>query len=72
MHQRVAEFIRIGLQQYDQDPQNIEAYSENIDSPREFLFWMQTLEIGKMTARTNLQWIENVIKQIHNGEIPEA
>jgi len=70
MYQRVADFMRIGLQQYDQIPQNIEAYSDYVDSPREFFFWMQTLEIGKMMARTNLEWIEGVIQQIQNGEIP--
>jgi hypothetical protein len=32
---------------------------------------MQTLEIGKMMARTNLAWIENVIDQIKRGDIPE-
>ena len=71
MYQRVADFMRMGLQQYDQIPQSMESYSDYVQSPREFFFWMQTLEIGKMTARTNLEWIENVIEQIKNGEIPE-
>jgi DNA-binding PadR family transcriptional regulator len=71
MYQRVADHMRIGLQQYELIPQEIEAYSEYVRSPREFFFWMQTLEIGKLTARTNLEWIENVIQQIKNGEIPE-
>lgn len=71
MYQRVADFIRMGLQQYDQIPQDMEAYAEHIHSPREFFFWMQTLEIGKLTARTNLAWIEDVIQQIQNGDIPE-
>lgn len=72
IYQRVAEFMRLGLQQYDQIPQEMQAYAEYIQSPREFFFWMQTLEIGKMMARTNLEWIENVIERIQNGEIPEA
>jgi DNA-binding PadR family transcriptional regulator len=71
MYQRVADFMRLGLQQYEQIPQEMEAYSEYVQSPREFFFWMQTLEIGKMTARTNIEWIENVIEKIQNGEIPE-
>jgi PadR family transcriptional regulator, regulatory protein AphA len=71
MYQRVADFMRMGLQQYEQIPQEMEAYADFNQSPREFFFWMQTLEIGKMTARTNLEWIENVIEQIQNGEIPE-
>ncbi len=71
MYQRVAEFMRMGLQQYDQIPQEMEAYADYVQSPREFFFWMQTLEIGKMTARTNLEWIEGVIEQIQKGEIPD-
>jgi len=72
MYQRVAEFMRIGLEQYDQIPQEMDAYADYVDSPREFFFWMQTLEIGKMMARTNLEWIEDVIEKIKNGDLPEA
>jgi len=72
MYQRVAAFMRLGLQQYDQIPLDMEAYAEYVQSPREFFFWMQTLEIGKMMARTNLAWIENVIAQIESGTIPDA
>jgi len=71
MYRRVADFMRMGLEQYDQIPQEMEAYAEYVQSPREFFFWMQTLEIGKMVVRTNLEWIENVIQQIESGEIPE-
>jgi hypothetical protein len=71
IYERAADFMRAGLQVYDQIPQTIEAYAEYVQSPREFFFWMQTLEIGKMTAHTNIDWIEKVIEQIKNGEIPE-
>jgi DNA-binding PadR family transcriptional regulator len=71
MYRRVADFMRMGLQQYDRIPQDMGAYSDYVQSPREFFFWMQTLEIGKMAAQTNLKWIENVIEQIENGEIPD-
>jgi DNA-binding PadR family transcriptional regulator len=71
MYQRVADYMRIGLQQYEQIPQEMEAYADFNQSPREFFFWMQTLEIGKMTARTNLEWIENMIARIKSGDIPE-
>ena len=71
MYRRVAELIRQGIEQYEQIPQDMSAYSEYVQSPRDFFFWMQTLEIGKMTARTNLEWIENVIAQIEDGKIPE-
>lgn len=72
IYRRVADFMRQGLQQYDQIPQDMEAYADTIQSRREFFFWMQTLEIGKMMVRTNLAWIENVIDQIESGAIPEA
>ena len=71
MYRRVADFMRLGLQQYEQIPQEMEAYAEYVQSPREFFFWMQTLEIGKMMVRTNLEWIEGVIAQIQSGDIPE-
>ena len=71
IYQYAADFMRAGLQQYDQIPQDIGAYADTTQSPREFFFWMQTLEIGKMMARTNLAWIENVIEKIKNGEIPQ-
>ncbi len=71
MYQRVADFMRLGLEQYDQIPQSMEVYADYVQSPREFFFWMQTLEIGKMMAKTNLEWIENVIAQLQSGEIPE-
>jgi PadR family transcriptional regulator, regulatory protein AphA len=72
MYQRVADFIRMGLHQYDLIPQTMEAYSDFVQSPREFFFWMQTLEIGKMMAQTNLEWIENVIAQLQSGEVPDV
>lgn len=71
MYQRLADFMRIGLQQYEQIPQEMEAYADYVQSRREFFFWMQTLEIGKMMAHTNLEWIENVIAQLKTGQVPE-
>ena len=71
MYERVADYMQVGLQQYDLIPHEMEAYAEYVESPREFFFWMQTLEIGKMMARTNLEWIETVIEQLKSGEIPE-
>jgi len=61
IYKRAAEFMRQGIGQYEHIPQQMGSYSEYIKSPREFFFWMQTLEIGKMMARTNLEWIENVM-----------
>jgi hypothetical protein len=72
MFERVADFLRAGLGAYDAIPQEMEAYEEYVQSPREFFFWMLTLEIGKLTARANLEWLESVIERIRNDEIPPA
>lgn len=70
MFERVADEIRAGLAQYERIPRNIEAYSSYTRSPREFFCWMLTLDIGISTARANLEFAENLIQRIHNGEIP--
>lgn len=69
--QRAAGFIRAGLEQYEQIPEDMEAYSDYVDSPREFYFWMLTLEAGKVTGRANLAWMESVMERIKAGEIPQ-
>jgi hypothetical protein len=33
---------------------------------------MLTLDIGKNTARANLEWLESTIERIRNGEIPQV
>jgi DNA-binding PadR family transcriptional regulator len=71
MFERVADFLRAGMEAYDAIPQQMEAYEGYVQSPREFYFWMLTLEIGKNTARANLEWLESVIQRIKNGEIPQ-
>ena len=67
---RAAENMRAGLTQYQQVPRDIEAYSQYTDSPREFFFWLLTLDVGIHTLRSNLESIENLIQRIQNGELP--
>ena len=64
--------VRAGLAVFDAIPQQMDAYSDYMRSPREFFFWMLTLEVGQMSSRANLAWIENVIERIKNGEVPQA
>jgi PadR family transcriptional regulator, regulatory protein AphA len=71
MFERVAEHMRAGLAAYDAVPQQIEAYEDYTRSQREFFFWMLTLDIGKHTARANLEWLEGMIERIRSGEIPQ-
>jgi PadR family transcriptional regulator, regulatory protein AphA len=68
--EHVATEIRAGLAQYEHIPRNIEAYSSYTQSPREFFCWMLTLDIGISTARANLEFTENLIQRIRNGELP--
>jgi len=68
---RAAENMRVGLAQYQQIPRDIEAYSQYTDSPREFFFWMLTLDVGIHTLQSNLEFIEALIQRIQNGELPQ-
>lgn len=71
MFERTAERIRGVLTLYEQIPQQVEAYHEYMESPREFFCWMLTLEAGFKSAQANLDWLEDVIRRIKNGEMPE-
>jgi PadR family transcriptional regulator, regulatory protein AphA len=65
-----ADTMRAILAQYDQVPAQIAPYQKEIDSPREYFFWMLTLENGITNMRANLAWAESVIERIKNGQLP--
>ncbi|HTX91661.1 MAG TPA: PadR family transcriptional regulator [Anaerolineales bacterium] len=67
----VAVAMRAILAQYEQVPDQIEAYRMDIDSPREHYFWMLTLDNGIRSMRASLEWAENVIEQIKAGKVPQ-
>ena len=69
--ERAAANIRAGLAHYGQIPREIEAYSQYTNSPRDFFFWLLTLDIGVNMLQANLVFIENLIQRIRNGEIPQ-
>ncbi len=69
--ERAAETMHAGLAHYAQIPREIEAYSEYTASPRDFFFWMLTLDVGVHTLQSNLDFIENLIQRIRNGELPQ-
>ncbi|MCJ7622224.1 MAG: PadR family transcriptional regulator [Anaerolineaceae bacterium] len=70
MFERAADMMRVGLAQYQQIPREIEAYSQYTNSPRDFFFWKLTIDVGVHTLQSNLNFIENLIQRIHNGELP--
>jgi PadR family transcriptional regulator AphA len=65
-----AAIMRAMLDQYDQVPEKISPYQQEINSPRENFFWMLTLENGISSMRANLQWAESVIERLKKGEVP--
>ncbi len=65
-----AGMMRRVLAQYDQIPEQIAPYRDEIGSPREYFFWMLTLENGIATMRANLEWAESVIQRIKSGLAP--
>lgn len=70
MFEHTAMVMREGLEHYAQIPGTIEAYAEYTTSPREFFFWMLTLEVGVHTLKSNLVFLESLIERIRNGELP--
>jgi PadR family transcriptional regulator AphA len=68
--ERTAVLLRAGLEQYAHIPRNIEAYSEYTHSPREFFFWMLTLEVGNHNLQSSLEFVKNLIQRIRSGELP--
>ena len=72
MFERIAGLMRAGLETLEQVPQNMGNYQATGQSPREFYFWMLTLDFGITSARANVAWVENVIERIRSGEIPHS
>jgi DNA-binding PadR family transcriptional regulator len=66
-----AGMMRMALAQYDQVPDLLGPFEEEIPSPREHFFWLLTLENGIRNMRANLEWAESVIERIRKGEIPQ-
>lgn len=68
--EQTAAQLRAGLEHFAQIPRDIEAYRDYTTSPREFFFWMLTLDVGIHNLQSSLDFIENLIQRMRNGEIP--
>ena len=66
----VAAILREVLDQYHKIPEQIVPYQQEINSPREYFFWMLTLDNGIRNMRANLEWAESVIAQFKAGKAP--
>jgi PadR family transcriptional regulator, regulatory protein AphA len=67
----IAAILRDVLARYEQIPETIVPYQQEINSPREHFFWMLTLENGIRNIRTTLEWAESLIERIKNGDVPQ-
>jgi PadR family transcriptional regulator AphA len=71
MFERFAAQMRLGLQMFDRVPRQMDAYSDTIQSEREFFFWLLTLEAGQRAAQANLEIVEDILTRLRSGEIPQ-
>jgi hypothetical protein len=62
--------MRAFLDRYDQVPDHLGPFQDEIPSPREHFFWLLTLENGIVNMRANLDWAESIIERIKNGQVP--
>lgn len=65
-----ATVLRAVLAQYDQVPEQLEVHRAELNSPREYFFWLLTLENGIRSMRANLEWAESVIERLKSGQVP--
>ncbi|MFN2270567.1 MAG: PadR family transcriptional regulator [Anaerolineae bacterium] len=70
MLERLAVAMRGTLARYDQVPQESAEYCDAVGQPREEFFWMLTLEWGINATRSQLKWLEDIIRRIRNKEHP--
>ncbi len=66
-----ADLLRAVLARYEKIPDQLAPYKEEINSPREYFFWMLTLENGITGVRASLAWAESVIERIKSGQVPQ-
>jgi DNA-binding PadR family transcriptional regulator len=64
--------MQLGLAQYRQISKDPAQYSDFVKSPREFFFMMLTLEVGENMMKSNIEFLQSVIKRFKDGEVPPA
>ena len=70
--ERAADQMRAGLAQYARISRDPQQYLQFTNSPRDFYFWMLTLDVGENVLQSNLTFIEEKLQKMRNGEIPAA
>jgi PadR family transcriptional regulator AphA len=65
------DLIRRHLAELEHIPRYVLAYAQEVDSARDAYFWKSTLELGILSARAALAWLESVIADIRNDNVPK-
>jgi PadR family transcriptional regulator AphA len=66
----VAEYCRKALEVYEAISNETIAEYEKQVGPREAFCWNLTVDLGLRSVQAQLEWAENVIKQIKRGKLP--
>lgn len=66
-----AQSMRKTLAAYEQLSQELTSKLPETCTPREHFFWMSTLDLGIRTTRANIDWVENIIRQLKSGNVPQ-
>ncbi len=66
-----AEILRERLAEFEQIPQQSEAYLQKVDSPRDVFFWTLTLDYGVRVNRAKLEWVEAAIERLKVAQTAE-
>lgn len=67
-----AAIFRTMLDQYNAVPEQSSAMLANAPGGRDRYFWLQTLELGKLTAQAQLEWAETILADLRAGRVPET
>ncbi len=72
MFERAREKLDAILSAYQNVPQQIVPYEEEVGDAREKFFWHLTLELGFISMRAQLEWVNSVIERLQNKQVPPA
>jgi len=58
------------LAAYQDVPEQIVPYEQEVGDTREKYFWHLTLELGFLSMRTQLEWVDSVIERLRTQQVP--
>lgn len=67
---RMREKIKAGIDALSSLESSSDLFNPTTTSPRVNFFFKATLELGKRDSLMNLEWIDEVIEKLENGDVP--